>query len=64
LGSNSKYVQKIKRLAKRFWQYSIFFLLLFIVLMGTWCIPPKWTEKVAQELKAKYIVEKVEDKKS
>jgi len=42
----------------------VFFLLLSLVLMGTWCIPPKWTEKVIQELKAKYIVEKIEKKDS
>jgi len=33
-------------------------------MMGTWCVPPKWTEKVIQELKAKYIVEKIEEKNS
>ncbi|MCW8809815.1 MAG: hypothetical protein OQJ93_03145 [Ignavibacteriaceae bacterium] len=51
-------------LAKRLRQHMVFFLLLSLVLMGTWCIPPKWTEKVIQELKAKYIVEKIEKKDS
>jgi sensor histidine kinase regulating citrate/malate metabolism len=59
-----KYLLKIKKIAKRFKQNVIFLLLLFIVLMGTWCVPPKWTEKVIQDLKAKYIVEKVEEKDS
>jgi hypothetical protein len=58
--SKSKYEFKVKRIIKRIWQHIIFFLILFIVLMGTWCVPPKWTEKVVQELKAKYIVEKLE----
>jgi hypothetical protein len=64
VASKKKYIYKLKRFLKRIWQYSIFFLLLFIVLIGTWCVPPKWTEKVVQELKAKYIVEKLEEKKS
>jgi sensor histidine kinase regulating citrate/malate metabolism len=64
VNSKSKNLLKIKKLAKRFKQNVIFLLLLFIVLMGTWCVPPKWTEKVVQELKAKYIVEKLEEKKS
>ncbi len=62
MNSKSKYLLKIKKFAKRFKQNVIFLLLLFIVLMGTWCVPPKWTERVVQELKAKYIVEKVEEK--
>lgn len=53
---------KIKKLAKRLRQYIVFFLVLSLVLMGTWCVPPKWTEKVIQDLKAKYIVEKIEEK--
>jgi hypothetical protein len=64
VASKKKYIYKLKTFLKRIWQYSIFFLLLFIVLIGTWCVPPKWTEKVVQELKAKYIVEKLEEKKS
>ena len=32
--------------------------------MGTWCIPPKWTEKIIKELKEKYKVEKIEEKDS
>ena len=55
---------KIKKLAKRLRQYIVFPLLLSLVLMGTWCVPPKWTEKVIQELKAKYIVEQIEEKDS
>ncbi len=58
----SKNLLKIKKLAKRFRQYIIFILLLSMVLMGTWCVPPKWTEKVIRELKAKYIVEQIEEK--
>jgi hypothetical protein len=27
--------------------------------MGSWCIPPKWIEKVIRELKSKYTVENV-----
>ncbi len=57
-----KNLLKIKKLAKRLRQYIVFFLLLSLVLMGTWCVPPKWTEKVIQELKAKYIVEQIEEK--
>jgi hypothetical protein len=30
--------------------------------MGTWCVPPKWTEKVVQELKAKYLIEMMIEK--
>jgi len=55
---------KIKKLLKRIQQHTVFFLLLSLVLMGTWCVPPKWTEKVINELKAKYIIEKIEDKDS
>ncbi|MBT8379600.1 MAG: hypothetical protein KJN64_10230 [Ignavibacteria bacterium] len=61
--SKSKRFYKIKKYANRFKQNVVFLFLLFIVLMGTWCVPPKWTEKVVQELKAKYIVEKVEENK-
>lgn len=57
-----KNLLKIKKLAKRLRQYIVFLLLLLLVLMGTWCVPPKWTEKVIQDLKAKYIVEKIEEK--
>ena len=59
--SKSKSFYKIKTYTKRFKQNVVFLLLLFIVLMGTWCVPPKWTEKVVQELKAKYIVEKINE---
>jgi hypothetical protein len=43
-------------------QYAVFFLVLSLVLMGTWCVPPKWTEKIVQELKEKYLIEKLEEK--
>lgn len=58
----SKYLFKVNKYAKRLKQYVIFFLVLTLVLMGTWCVPPKWTEKVIQELKAKYLVEKLDEK--
>ena len=61
---STKSLIKIKKLAKRIRQHIVFFLLLSLILMGTWCVPPKWTEKVIQELKAKYIVEKTEEKVS
>jgi len=32
-----------------------------LVLLGTWCIPPKWTEKMIGELKAKYLTEKIDE---
>jgi hypothetical protein len=54
----------IKKFVKRIQQHTVFFLLLSLVLMGSWCVPPKWTEKVIHELKAKYIIEKIEDKDS
>ena len=60
----SKNLLKIKRFAKRLRQNILFFLLLSVVLMGTWCVPPKWTEKIIQELKEKYKVEKIEEKDS
>jgi hypothetical protein len=62
VNKKSKYLYKIKKYAKRFKQYVIFFLVLTLVLLGTWCVPPKWTEKVVEELKAKYLVEKLEEK--
>ena len=54
--------KKIKRLTKRIVQYIVFAVLLIFILLGTWCVQPKWTEKVIQELKAKYLVEKLEEK--
>ena len=60
----SKNLLKIKSFAKRLRQKIFFFLLLSLVLMGTWCIPPKWTEKIIKELKEKYKVEKIEEKDS
>ncbi|MFC2119798.1 hypothetical protein ACFLQ4_01870 [Bacteroidota bacterium] len=50
---------KIKRIAKRLLQYTSFSILLVFILMGSWCIPPKWIEKVIRELKSKYTVENV-----
>ena len=64
MNSIPKNLIKIKKIAKRIRQHIVFFLLLSLILMGTWCVPPKWTEKVIQELKAKYIVEKTEEKVS
>jgi len=62
VAKKNKYLYRIKKYAKRLKQYMIFFLVLTLVLMGTWCVPPKWTEKVLQELKAKYLVEKLEER--
>ena len=53
---------KFKKLIKRTRQYVVFFLMLSLVLMGTWCVPPKWTEKVVEELKAKYLIEMMIEK--
>lgn len=62
MNKKSKYLFKIKRFAKRLKQNVIFLLVLALVLLGTWRVPPKWTEKVIQELKEKYLVEKLEEK--
>lgn len=43
--------------AIRFWSY--FTVLLIFMLVGAWCIPPKWFERVLEEIKAKYTVEKI-----
>jgi len=53
------FTSKIKRIVKRLSQYTAFLILLIFVLMGSWCLPPKWIEKVIQELKSKYTVENV-----
>jgi hypothetical protein len=53
------FTSKIKRFAKRLLQYIRFSIVLVYVLMGSWCVPPKWIEKVIQDLKSKYIVENV-----
>ncbi len=41
----------------RFWSY--FSLLLILMLLGAWCLPPKWFENILNEIKAKYTVEKI-----
>jgi hypothetical protein len=56
------FIFKAKKLIKRTRQYFVFFLTLSLLLMGTWCVPPKWTEKVVQELKAKYLIEMMIEK--
>jgi len=57
--------KKIKKLTKRTTQYIVFSIVLIFVLLGGWCVPPKWMEKVADEIKTKYTVEKiVEDDKN
>ena len=54
--------RKIKRLTKRAVQYIVFSILLVFMLLGGWCVPPKWMEKVIAELKSKYTVEKIIEK--
>jgi len=56
------FLSKIKKFLKRIRQNVVFFIVLSLVLMGTWCVPPKWTEKVVQELKAKYLIEMMVEK--
>ena len=51
--------KKISILRKRIVQYILFSILLIFMLLGGWCIPPKWMEKVISELKSKYTVEKI-----
>ncbi|MBT8387338.1 MAG: hypothetical protein KJO12_07985 [Ignavibacteria bacterium] len=51
--------KKINRLKGRILQYIVFSILLIFMLLGGWCVPPKWMEKVISELKAKYTVEKI-----
>jgi hypothetical protein len=48
---------KVKRIRKRLIQYISFSILLVFILAGSWCLPPKWIEKVIQDLKTKYTVE-------
>jgi hypothetical protein len=55
----SKFRIKIRRITKRLIQYISFSVLLVFILMGSWCLPPKWMEKVIQELKSNYTVENV-----
>ena len=50
---------KISRIGKRMLQYIMFSILLIFMLLGGWCVPPKWMEKVVDEIKAKYTVEKI-----
>lgn len=57
--------KRISILRKRILQYILFSILLIFMLLGGWCMPPKWMEKVISELKAKYTIEKiVEDNSS
>jgi hypothetical protein len=53
------FTSKIKRIGNRFLQYISFSIVLVFILMGSWCLPPKWIEKVIQDLKTKYTVENV-----
>ena len=53
------FMSKIKRIVTRLKQYISFSILLVFIFMGSWCLPPKWIEKVIQELKSKYTVENV-----
>ena len=53
------FTSKIKRIVKRLSQYAAFSILLVFVLLGSWCLPPKWIEKVILEIKSKYTVENV-----
>jgi hypothetical protein len=54
-----KISKKLKKLKRRFLQYTVFSILLIFMLVGGWCVPPKWMEKVMSELNAKYTVEKI-----
>jgi uncharacterized ion transporter superfamily protein YfcC len=54
-----KFVLKVKKFFKRITYYILFFFLMIFILLGTWCIPPKWFEKVANALKAKFNIELV-----
>ena len=57
--------KKIKRLKKVIQQYIVCSILLIFILLGGWCLPPKWMGKVIDEMKSKYTVEKiVEDDKN
>ncbi len=40
-------------------EYSLYFVVLVLLLLGGWCVPPKWTEKVLNEIKTKYSVERI-----
>ena len=51
--------KKINRLKRRILQYIVFSILLIFMLLGGWCVPPKWMENVMSEFKAKYTVEKI-----
>ncbi len=51
--------RKINRIAKRITQYVVFTIILIFMLLGGWCVPPKWMENVMSEFKAKYTVEKI-----
>ena len=51
----SKLIKKLKVL--KF--YSYFTVLLILMLLGAWCLPPKWFENVLEEIRAKYTVEEI-----
>lgn len=51
--------KKINRITKRITQYALFVIVLIFMLIGGWCVPPKWMEKVLNEIKAKYSVERI-----
>jgi hypothetical protein len=47
----------IRRAIKRMVYYTTVTLLLVVVLIGSWCIPPKLFEKVLVGVKAKFNTE-------
>jgi hypothetical protein len=53
------FTSNIRQIGKRLKSYISFLIVLVFILAGSWCIPPKWNEKVIQELKSKYTVKNV-----
>ncbi len=49
----------IRRIVRRLIYYSMVTLLLVVVLIGSWCIPPRLLEKVLLGVKAKFNTEVV-----
>ncbi len=48
-----------RRVVKRIFYYSAVTMLLAVVLIGSWCIPPRLLEKVLLGMKAKFQTEVV-----
>ena len=44
---------KMHRFAKKIYRFFILHLIILIVFLGGWCIPPRMMEKVIQRLKQK-----------